>query len=412
VDHLDANLAALIFDVRTLDLGGFRRWLDMQLARWATKPVFAQRRRIRDLRRAHPELLVLEEEHRRALSADEHSPNGPRLREIERLLSNTDRAVQGLTDTRKRAAAERRPALQAKINAFVKQRRRLKKERTALTEASPERANLMLVANALESLRRVLNLDREESELMFLQTAHGHGSNWAGRQLEEKLANLTRSTILPQLNVDPDGVQLLHSVRLGAAGVEIDQIVCRQTDKDEPVEVLAIVEAKRNINDLGHGFARRQIDLAWLTGDRSSYDPEVHRTGVFDTGHFDRPKEHWQDGRAFVFTAESFRHFVRGAEGYFIERFFVVTMIGNVWGLASSALAQVEARVAGNERWNPDDLEYCARLLVWTKSLARPLEAPDVLRLYTADATRAGQLLLVAREPEAANNRPVFANPA
>ena len=39
------------FDLRSLDLEGFRGWLDRQLVRWREDPVFLQRARIRDLRR-------------------------------------------------------------------------------------------------------------------------------------------------------------------------------------------------------------------------------------------------------------------------------------------------------------------------------------------------------------------------
>ena len=108
--------------------------------------------------------------------------------------------------------------------------------------------------------------------------------------------------------------------------------------RNAPVEVLAVVEAKRNINDLGHGFLRRQIDLAWLTGDRAAYDPAEHRTGVFDAGHFDRPAAHWQDGRAFVFAPGSFSRFARDDSGHFRDGLWLVTRAGPVWGLSGAAL--------------------------------------------------------------------------
>src|SRR5947199_4580927 len=85
------------FDLRGLDLAGFRRWLDGHLARWQNDPVFVQRTRVRDLRRAHPDLHVLEEEHRRAARAEAASPQSPRLRRLERELLDTGKAVAGLT---------------------------------------------------------------------------------------------------------------------------------------------------------------------------------------------------------------------------------------------------------------------------------------------------------------------------
>src|SRR4051794_41918216 len=81
------NLATVVnnplptFDLRTLDLAGFRRWLNLHLARWASDPAFVQRARVRDLRRAHPDLRPLEEDHRRAPAPP--PPPGPRPRSPE-----------------------------------------------------------------------------------------------------------------------------------------------------------------------------------------------------------------------------------------------------------------------------------------------------------------------------------------
>jgi len=58
------------FDLRSLDLEGFRRWLDVHLPRWQRHSDFVQRARIRDLRRAHPQLRTLEEERRRLVRED------------------------------------------------------------------------------------------------------------------------------------------------------------------------------------------------------------------------------------------------------------------------------------------------------------------------------------------------------
>ena len=80
-----------------------------------------------------------------------------------------------------------------------------------------------------------------------------------------------------------------RGVTLGAAGTELDQVIVRLPSRAErPVEVLAVVEVKRNLNDLAHGFRRRQDDLAWLTGHTANYDPRRYRTRQFPTGHFDK----------------------------------------------------------------------------------------------------------------------------
>jgi hypothetical protein len=383
-------------DLRTLDLAGFRRWLDLHRARWATDPVFMQRSRIRDLRRAHPELRRLEAECKRTQRADAESEHGPRLREIERQLFETGKAIAGLTDALDRSPAEKQAALTAKRDAFAVRRRELEEEWAALSQASPERQALLQAAAALEGLRAAIGLDREEARLNELLTSRGRGSGRAGTAFEDEALEIARTRILPVVAPDPAGVHLLRTVRLGAAGVELDiAIVRRPAGPDEPVEVLAVVEAKRNINDLAHGFLRRQIDLAWLTGDRSAYDPAEHRTGFFDEGHFDRPAVHWEDRQAFLFAPGSFRHFKRDESGYFRDGLYLVTRAGPVWGLSGAALARVAAAVSTDESWDPEDEAYLGRLFEWAKSLAGPVETPDLLRLYASDPGRSGQLIVL-----------------
>ncbi|HKB04504.1 MAG TPA: hypothetical protein VKD90_19935, partial [Gemmataceae bacterium] len=165
----------------------------------------------------------------------------------------------------------------------------------------------------------------------------------------------------------------------------------------EPVDVLAVIEAKRNINDLAHGFLRRQIDLAWLTVEPGGYDPAAFRTGQFPTGHFDRPAVHWQDVQAFRFTPDSFRRFVRDPQsGYFRDGLYLVTRSGPVWGVSGAAQARISARIATDEDWDPADEPYLGRLFDWCRSLAGPVETPDVVRLYTESPDPAEHLLVIA----------------
>lgn len=383
------------FDLRTLDLAGFRRWLELHLARWATDPVFGQRSKIRDLRRAHAELLKLEADHARAVRADAESEHGPRLSEIERQLYDTGKAIAGLTDALARAPAEKQAATIAKRDAFAVRRRELEEEQAAQSQASPERRELLRAAAALVELRMSIGIDRETGRLNQLLTDRGRGAGRAGTAFENEALEITRTRILPVVAPDPTGVHLLRTVRLGAAGVELDiAIVRRPGGPDEPVEVLAVVEAKRNINDLAHGFLRRQIDLAWLTGDRAAYDPAEHRTGTFDTGHFDRPAVHWEDRQAFLFAPDSFRRFQRDESGHFRAGLYLITRSGPVWGLSGAALARVAAAMSTDETWDPEDEAYLGRLFEWAKSLAGPVETPDLLGLYADDPER-GRLLIV-----------------
>lgn len=384
------------FDLRFLDLAGFRRWLDLHLARWATDPVFVQRSRIRDLRREYPELRKVEANHDRAVRIDSESAHGPRLREIEDQLYDAGKAIAGLTDALSRAPAEKQSALVAKRDAFATRRRELEREQAALSQASPQRQELLRATSALVELRTAIGIDRETGRLNQLLTDRGRGAGRAGTAFENEALEVTRTRILPAVAPDSADVHLLRTVRLGAAGVELDiAIVRRPGGPDEPVEVLAVIEAKRNINDLAHGFLRRQIDLAWLTGDRTAYEPAEHRTGTFDTGHFNRPAVHWEDRQAFLFAPDSFRRFKRDARGYFRDGLYLITRAGPVWGLSGAALARVAAAVSTDETWDPEDEAYLGRLFEWAKSLAGPVETPDLLQLYANDPARAGKLIIL-----------------
>lgn len=394
--ELRQRLQGLTFDVRTLDRASFRRWLDRQLERWANDPAFVQRSRIRDLRRAHPELRRLEAEHDQAQRADADSEHGPRLAAIDRELHDIGRAMSGLTDAITGAEPRRRPSLEAKRQVFADRHRALEEERTALSAASHARQELLRAKATLEQFRAAIGLDREEAALSELLTSRGRGSGRAGSAFEDEALEVARSRIVPTAADGESELHILRTVRLGAAGVELDLVIVRRGHPDEPVEVLAVVEAKRNINDLAHGFRRRQIDLAWLTGDRAAYDPAEHRTRFFDAGHFDRPAVHWQDGHGCLFGPESFRRFVRDPRtGYFLDRLFLVTRLGPIWGLSGAALARIAAAVSTDENWNPEDQGYIGRLFEWVRTLARPLETPEVIRLYTRGAGRAQQLVVL-----------------
>jgi hypothetical protein len=393
------------FDLRGLDLAGFRRWLDGHLARWQNDPVFVQRTRIRDLRRAHPDLHALEEEHRRATRAEAASPQSPRLRRLEQELLDTGKAVAGLTAAQERATPERRPTLQQKLDDFQEKRRALQEEQARLIASSPPRQTLLRVNGEVQRLRSAVGLDREEARLDALRRRHGRHSGRAGASFEEVARALAWGSIVPDLlrgNRRDGAVQrlrVLPGVTLGAARTEFDQLVIRlPLHGGRPVEVLAVVEVKRNLNDLAHGFRRRQEDLAWLTGAAGRYDPALFRTRHFRSGHFDRAAVHEHEGETFLFTRQSFRRFRRDpATDLILDRLYFVTRTATLWGVPTAALARIGFRVATDERFEPDSDSYLRRLWRWCQALAGPVETPDVLRMYSSTPKRGRQVLLVGR---------------
>ena len=136
----------------------------------------------------------------------------------------------------------------------------------------------------------------------------GHRSGHTGGSFEQQALALTWQYIVPGLvkTGATASLRVLTGVGLGAARTELDQLLIRQPrHPGQPVEVLALVEVKRNLNDLAHGFRQRQENLAWFTGDTGHYDAAQYRTRYFRSGHFDREAVHEQDGEPFVFTSSS-----------------------------------------------------------------------------------------------------------
>jgi hypothetical protein len=395
-------------DLRQLDVEGFRRWLTHELPRWQADPAFAQRARIRDLRRAHPELRDLERTYRRAVAEDEASAPSARLRQMEEELANTDKALIGLSAALARAAPEKKSPLQRKLAGFQARQELLRERYARASEASPARQILLQVHAELQRLRGTLGLEEEEARLSELLLSQGQRSGHTGQSFEQLALTLTRRHIVPDLlgrggEAAAQRIQVLRGVTLGAARSEFDQLVIRRPlSPGRPVEVLAMVEVKRNPNDLAHGFRLRQENLAWLTGDAAHYDPGQYRTRYFSSGHFDREAVHEEAGERFVFARGSFRRFRREPKsGAFLKRLYFITRTGTLNGVAAAALSRIRHRVATDERWQPESDAYLRALLHWCQSLAEPLEAPEVLRLYCSTTARAQHVLVVGRSPSA-----------
>jgi hypothetical protein len=392
-------------DLRSLDLEGFRHWLTHQLPFWELDPAFVQRARIRDLRQAHPELHALERSYRRATASDEASPHAARLLEVEEELSRAGKAIAGLSGALAQAEPAAQPGLQRKLTGFQDRQRALQHEQALLTQASPPRQEMLRIRAELQQLRERLGLERADAELAGLLLSQGRRSGTTGGGFEQQTLALTWQCIVPDLLGRERAratarLRILTGVGLGAARTELDQLLIRQPLRPgQPVEVLALVEVKRNLNDLAHGFRRRQENLAWFTGDAAHYDPLEYRTRTFRSGHFDREAVHTQDGERFVFAPGSFRHFRREpGTGPFLRRLYFITRPGTLAGVSASALARIRHRVATDEQWPFQDDASLRELLRWCQSLAEPLEAPEVLRLYCSVPGRARQVLVVPRE--------------
>ena len=387
-----------ILDLRQQNREGFERWLALQHLRWAHDPVFLQRCHIRDCRQGHPHLRELEYRLQQTRVQYRASSHYARLTELERALNNTEKAIFGLNQALGERVA-RSETMIRKRDSFLALRDELASEHAAMVESSPERLAWVQASQELEAEKNRTGLAAAEAELQRLQRERGRRSSATGQSFELVAAELTRDRIVPDVRSHrgyPNArLTLLRQVRLGAADLELDGVVVREpSDPSQPVEVLAMIEAKRNINDLGHGFARRQANLTWLTGDHHGYDPTSFRTRNFPTGHFDRQVTHDQHEMTFLFGPESFQQFIRDPDtGFFLDGLYLITRPGPIWGIGSAALARIAAKVSEDEGWNPSNRQQIGDLFAWSLSLTSDFETPEVLRLYSSPA-RSKQLLL------------------
>ncbi len=379
--------------------------------------MFVQRSRIRGIRRQSGQWDQLQRDLARQRQADAASPQHADLQRLIRQLTGTRRAIAGLSAALRQAAEGRVADLRHKRAAFAWQHQRLRRQLAAAVRASPARRSLLRTERQLQRLRVQTGLDQQEAHLAELLRDRGQRGGRAGASFEQAALEAARQAIEVDVRrqwparAAAEPLIWLHKVTLAAARVELDHLLVRTApDPAAAVEVLAIVEAKRNINDLAKGLQRRREDLAWFCGDTRGYEPVHYRTATFPSGHFDAPAAHLQDGRRYHFTGQSFRHLCPAAFAdsttasansaplpitAIPKGLYFITREGPLWGLSSTAMLRLSHRVATDLRWNLADDHYLRRLLDWCQQQANPIETPDVLRQQLNHPATADQLMII-----------------
>ncbi len=174
---------------------------------------------------------------------------------------------------------------------------------------------------------------------------------------------------------------------------EFDQIVVQCATEQEAVDVLAVVEAKRNVNDLVHGFEVRQENLAWLVGDPSGYVVDKYRTSAFPEGHF-TGAVHVEQGRTYRFERSSFARFqTPNEQGFRLAGLWFLTQRRPLLGVTSSELGQILYQVSTNPSHH---LASNSGLGKFRKSVLRfvsDFQTRNVLNLYAETDKLAQQIV-------------------
>lgn len=401
-------LGTRLSDLRAQTTETFPQWLERHLRAWSVDPVFQQRVRIREIRRLNPPLQELERDRHAARAAYESSPDYHITEQRHRELVGGENAVSGLAHALARATSENeRARLEKSLASYQSTVRSLREELSQLRGTSPEWQMLQVIVERLAQLRMSTGFDEEVARLAELQRSHGRLAGRAGSAFELSAAEAIRDEVIPDLTrrYDAASLRTLRSVRLGSARAEFDYLIVRRSDAmSESVEVVAAIEAKRNLNDLAHGLRHRIDNLRWFTGREGGYDPEAYRTSSFPTGHFDRPATHIEkDGERYVFTRESFAVFAgdpaRSAGAVRIpERLYLVSRPGCLWGIGSGGMARIAHRVSSDVEFDLHDPTYLESLLEWSIRLTHSIETPDLLRGFLAHEADTSRMLLLVEE--------------
>ncbi|QDU37241.1 hypothetical protein Mal4_15510 [Maioricimonas rarisocia] len=362
-----------------LDLDGFRTWLSRRIEESLRQPYFAQQCRIRELKREHRRRLR-DRERRLEKAADAYAqvPAREQIEQLEHKLDSLGQGVAGLT----KAVAEGR-AEPEKLAEFEGRFEEATGQYRQLVASTPERKRLDRARASLERLRDEIGLTDAETELEALGRRQGKSSTASGTHFETVSSSATHQLFLPELVREGDQAHVLHGVTLGCARGELDQVVVVRRAENVPVEVRAIVEAKRNINDLAHGFRQRQENLAWFAGDASGYDPALYRTDRYPEGHFQGPVTHEEEGQTFLFDTSSFESITKDAEsGWRLDHLCFVTERRPLLGVGMAEHGQILNRVATDPAFNIDSKAVLGRYRKWAQRMVEPMQTEDVLALY------------------------------
>jgi hypothetical protein len=333
----------------------------------------------------------------------EQSASYERLSQIERDLVGTQRAIEGLTQAIQKNAESKTEAMIAKRKAFVQKLADLQAEKAMLLKQTPEKRLKDEAEQALVRYKKDIKLSQLEKEAEQINRSLAKKTTSSGISFENITSQFVCSHLIPQFtlsSVDTGSseIHLLSRVKMGIARTELDNLVVRldSTDPTKPVEVLAMIEAKRNANDIAEGFVMRQENLAFLCGREDRYNPDDYYTKYFRKGRFDRVASHEENGRHYYFDTSSFRHFHPSPKlNYYVDHLFFVILNRPLVGMSSSEYAKIMHRISTDVAFELRDDAYISHLLDWTRKLISPIQAHNVLQMYLQEPSWTKQIMII-----------------
>ncbi|MEM1009014.1 MAG: hypothetical protein AAGJ35_08400, partial [Myxococcota bacterium] len=357
--------------LRDMDLAQFTQWLRTQIERQKQHDsIYAQqwalRARKQELRDKY---LPLREAYMQQEKLFSSSSIAQVLEKLRHQIDGSQHAQEGIHQALVTMPLEKQDTLQEKKLFFVHKQQILTEVVEMIRNTVPEVGRTEQAREAFFSFCDQHGIAQAEAAIKAAQQDSGQKRSKSGSSFEDQVYPLVQGVIVPHLlrkpqcSTLPNNVHILSGVKLGSARAEIDYMVVRQAAPQKPVKVLAVVEVKRDPNDIGHGFHQRQETLAWFRGDTQHYDPQEWRTKVYNTGHFDQPATHREHDQTYLFQPESFGFFERDvASQWYLKRLYFIAQKRRLQGLAASEKALLLQRVVNQMDFSIDIQDDVAEL--------------------------------------------------
>lgn len=266
---------------------------------------------------------------------------GQYYQKIKKQIEHGEAAIKGISQALEkldRPDDEKRTSLETKLQAAM-EKKLLNQEALIAFHESDDWIELQQVKESYQDFRNQTGLNDAELSIQVIQKKQAKNSHSLGFKFEEDAVRCAHHLIIPHLithqAIGGDAllrsqIRVLTQVTLKAAQAELDVVIVRlPIHSEDPVKVLAIIEAKRNPDDVSSGFMIRQENIAWFSGDQSHYDLERYRNQTYSHGHFDQGIWHHEkeDDTKYYFDPSSFSYFKRDVNSnYYLNRMYFVTM--------------------------------------------------------------------------------------
>ena len=367
--------------------------------------IFALQTQMRERREIYQQEIEEWQEKQQAWEHD-HGDFLERIQAVKKQIFRAEAGIQGIEKALSRVSPKKHEALQAKQEE-LRLAHRFSQEQLEARYEDPRWQGYQSLLAEKEQFYRTTGLSPVQKRIHHFQKKQGQDAQKTGSDFEHQMTGLTQKYLIhhclrlsPQALI-PQTVHILRNVRLRSTKLEFDAMVVQVLDFQEPVIVLAIIEAKKNPNDLGTGFLRRQENISWCTQSpdgyvRSEYKNKHYPSGLFDTevGHFDPVSK-----RSYRFSHRSFSLFQRHKTGYFLERLYFVCSAQPLIGISSKEHAILKHKLTMEFE---KELEESAIRALWEDMRSHRKQgrtAVQVLELYTAEAWLSQHLMMVLETP-------------